>query len=448
MEAVYDRAGDEPLRHLQLSLESAGSADAGGALATPDIAALRGALGGMVWTHALRRMYFLLERCLAFSEPALLVGETGTGKTTVCQMAAFVRHQRLHIINCNQHTEVSDFLGGFRPNRHRERSLLEFQAALAAINASPLLAALGLPAVGQPAAPTSAHLRGAVLQAQQLAAAAAKQQLPDAPAAAQQQLAELAALVQQLGAAAAALRAPFEWVDGPLVQAMRAGDILLIDELNLAEDAVLERLNSVLEPGRSVTLAEKGGAGADLVVAHPDFRIVATMNPGGDYGKKELSPALSNRFTSIWVAGIEDESELRPIIESRLQSEFGFVSHAFWWLAIVWWLLNQGGRPHAPHAGPELRSEIAPRLLAFWQFFKTQAAHSARQVLSVRDLLAWVHFVNATAPKVGVLASYAHGAHMVVLDGIGLGVGLSTEVGWGGTRFSAPCERCARGQDS
>ncbi len=37
---------------------------------------------------------------------------------------------------------------------------------------------------------------------------------------------------------------------------------------------------SVLEPGRSLTLAEKGGAGAELVVAHPAFRIVATMNPG------------------------------------------------------------------------------------------------------------------------------------------------------------------------
>ena len=34
-----------------------------------------------------------------------------------------------------------------------------------------------------------------------------------------------------------------EWADGPLVQAMKAGEALLIDELNLAEDAVLERLN-------------------------------------------------------------------------------------------------------------------------------------------------------------------------------------------------------------
>lgn len=50
-------------------------------------------------------------------EPVLLVGETGTGKTTVCQMAAALRGQTLHILNCNQHTETSDFLGGFRPAR-------------------------------------------------------------------------------------------------------------------------------------------------------------------------------------------------------------------------------------------------------------------------------------------------------------------------------------------
>lgn len=70
----------------------------------------------------------------------------------------------------------------------------------------------------------------------------------------------------------------FEWVDGPLVTAMRNGELLLLDELSLAEDAVLERLNSVLEPGRSITLAEKGGdrsngsGAAETVVAAPGFR--------------------------------------------------------------------------------------------------------------------------------------------------------------------------------
>ena len=47
----------------------------------------------------------------------------------------------------------------------------------------------------------------------------------------------------------------------------------------------------------------------------------------------------------------------------------------------------------------------------------------------MRDLLAWAGFINATAAQLGVLAAYAHGAHLVLLDGIGLGVGLSAEVG-------------------
>ncbi len=50
-------------------------------------------------------------------------------------------------------------------------------------------------------------------------------------------------LLQQLQACAAKVAAPFEWMDGPLVVAMKTGAVLLIDELNLAEDAVLERLN-------------------------------------------------------------------------------------------------------------------------------------------------------------------------------------------------------------
>lgn len=44
-----------------------------------------------------------------------------------------------------------------------------------------------------------------------------------------------------------------------------------------------------------------------------DFKFVATMNPGGDYGKKGLSPALRNRFTEIWVPPITDRRDLECI---------------------------------------------------------------------------------------------------------------------------------------
>lgn len=46
----------------------------------------------------------------------------------------------------------------------------------------------------------------------------------------------------------------FVWHDGPLVQAMRSGDMFLVDEISLAEDSVLERLNSVLEPKRLLVI--------------------------------------------------------------------------------------------------------------------------------------------------------------------------------------------------
>lgn len=53
------------------------------------------------------------------------------------------------------------------------------------------------------------------------------------------------------------------------------------------------------------------------MTAHPEFFLFATMNPGGDYGKKELSPALRNRFTEIWVPPVGELNELRSIALTR-----------------------------------------------------------------------------------------------------------------------------------
>ena len=39
-----------------------------------------------------------------------------------------------------------------------------------------------------------------------------------------------------------------------------------------------------------------------------------------------------------------------------------------------------------------------------------------------------VRFINAAAPHIGTEAAYAHGAHLVLLDGIGLGVGMPIQV--------------------
>lgn len=61
----------------------------------------------------------LLERIAAaatMGEPTLLVGETGTGKTTAVQYIANACRKPLSVLNLSTQTESSDLLGGFRPS--------------------------------------------------------------------------------------------------------------------------------------------------------------------------------------------------------------------------------------------------------------------------------------------------------------------------------------------
>lgn len=114
----------------------------------------------------------------------------------------------------------------------------------------------------------------------------------------------------------------FEWVDGPLVQAMKDGAVFLADEISLADDSVLERLNSLLEPERTLLVAEKGidlndSNNSETIIANERFLFISTMNPSGDFGKKELSPALRNRFTEIWCEACTDRNDIIAIIEKN-----------------------------------------------------------------------------------------------------------------------------------
>ena len=92
-----------------------------------------------------------------------------------------------------------------------------------------------------------------------------------------------------------------------VIQAMRAGGSLLIDEISLAGDAVLERLNSILETERKLVVSERTRLGGEVyeITASEGFTVFATMNPGGDYGKKEVKlliifiPSLISSFKYV-----------------------------------------------------------------------------------------------------------------------------------------------------
>ncbi|XP_053995785.1 midasin isoform X2 [Hylaeus anthracinus] len=260
----------------------------------------------VVWTYQMRKMAVLLTKAYDFKEPVLLIGETGGGKTTVCQLLSVIKQQELSIVNCHMHTEASDFLGSLRPVREHKES-------------------------------------------------------------------------QKL----------FEWVDGPLVKAMKNGGFFVVDEISLADDSVLERLNSLLEPERKLLIAEKPSTEENATItANKDFIFVGTMNPGGDYGKKELSPALRNRFTEIWCEGSVSLDDLRSIMVHNLRDKFKeSVSTAI--IEFLKWLQ---------------RTEIGKKL-----------------IVSVRDVLTWVNFVNC-CQGLEIGDAFFHGAALSYIDGLGAGL--------------------------
>ena len=56
----------------------------------------------------------IVHKCLVNKEPALHVGETGWGKTTICQLLSIYMKLKLYTINMHQNTETSDFIGWMR----------------------------------------------------------------------------------------------------------------------------------------------------------------------------------------------------------------------------------------------------------------------------------------------------------------------------------------------
>lgn len=101
--------------------------------------------------------------------------------------------------------------------------------------------------------------------------------------------------------------------EGPLIQALRKGYWVILDELNLAPSEVLEALNRLLDDNRELFVPEL----QEIIAPHRHFMLFATQNPPGIYaGRKNLSRAFRSRFLEIHVDNIPDE-ELHEIVEKK-----------------------------------------------------------------------------------------------------------------------------------
>lgn len=102
-------------------------------------------------------------------------------------------------------------------------------------------------------------------------------------------------LQEYLGQYSADVDGALTFKEGALVEAMRHGYWVILDELNLAPSDVLEALNRVLDDNRELFIPET----QTLVKAHPKFMLFATQNPPGLYGGRKVSLALMHKYLRI-----------------------------------------------------------------------------------------------------------------------------------------------------
>ncbi len=100
------------------------------------------------------------------------------------------------------------------------------------------------------------------------------------------------------------------FVEGPVIQAMKEGWLLYIDEINMAKPETLPILNGVLDFRRTITNPFTG----EVVTAHDDFAVIAAINVGY-IGTLPMNEALKNRFVVIDMHYISGEILKQVIME-------------------------------------------------------------------------------------------------------------------------------------
>lgn len=91
--------------------------------------------------------------------------------------------------------------------------------------------------------------------------------------------------------------------DGPLLEAMKSGSWVLLDELNLANQSILEGLNALLDHRGEIYVPELDA----VIPCKTGFRLFGAQNPiqeGG--GRKGLPRSFLNRFVRVRIRGFCD----------------------------------------------------------------------------------------------------------------------------------------------
>jgi len=85
------------------------------------------------------------------------------------------------------------------------------------------------------------------------------------------------------------------WQDGPLTKAVREGGICYLDEIIEARKDTTVILHSLADYRRVLPIDRTG----EEIVAHPDFMLVVSYNPGYQNVLKGMKPSTKQRFISL-----------------------------------------------------------------------------------------------------------------------------------------------------
>jgi gas vesicle protein GvpN len=99
---------------------------------------------------------------------------------------------------------------------------------------------------------------------------------------------------------------PASFTDGPLLQAMRGGALLYLEEFNRIPEETLNVLITVLAEGE-IAVPRLG-----MVAADADFRLIAAMNPFDAIGTARVSQAIADRICRV-VLSYQDAAAERQI---------------------------------------------------------------------------------------------------------------------------------------
>jgi midasin len=239
------------------------------------------------------------------------VSETGCGKTTLVQYLAELSGHRLFVYNMSSGTDVSDLIGGFKPIDCRVLLKELFMGFLdkfrnevpgAEKNEAYLINLHNYFIQDKMEILLKSLIQSIPRILQQLPASSSLHEWND-------MLKKFSNILGSLDKIDSNL--VFSFLEGNLIKALRNGDWILIDEINLASNDVLQKIVPLIE-GKSLMLYEKGDL--SYIHRHKDFRIVACMNPANDSGKKPLPANLAEKFTTIWMS---DPS--RPDVEMMVK---------------------------------------------------------------------------------------------------------------------------------